>query len=705
MAVLLLAAGSAAAEPPTTLDETVEGDPAATFSPLRSGPGWPRVLRSELAPAGAGREARRRSLAAFVALDELHYVDEESPARVEFLDADSTPFTSAWFPDEALRAFEIDRMFRTLRALPRSPVPQARGKRARFALAVVTGDGIDNQQRNESAALLGLLEGGTVDPNSGVASSTACPAGPVDPAEAPRYTGVQDYDDYPENEAFYDPDQPAGRYAAWPRWPGLMDRAQQPFAAAGLPYPSYVSLGNHDRLAQGNQYANAGFESVATGCVKAFAPPAFGAGLASALTSTPQNGVAVPRDPGRGSLSYPELRKLYGSGRQADAHGFAYVDPAEAAASAGAASYYSFSPRPGVRLISINTVSEGGIAGPSAEGNLDDPQFQWLRRELERARGAGEVAVVFGHHPIASLNSTVPDEAAPACGSGPDRDPNAGCDLDPRDSRPIHGGKDVAALLTASPAVVAYVAGHTTKNRILPFKREGGGGFWQIESGAASQWPSQARLLDLMDNRDGTLSLFATMISQGGPVSVPPPGPAAGFDGDTLASIGRTLSFNDFQNDPVAKVGAPEGRNVELLLPDPRPAQARTAGGCRPRRAAVARFTGRRPRRARRAIKLRGVVTRTACARRVARVQVSVNRRGRGRRCRAVGKRGRLRPSRPCARRTWLPARGKARWTRRFPRGLPRGRYVARARAVDRAGHRQRRPAVRRFRLRPRTGR
>ena len=41
--------------------------------------------------------------------------------------------------------------------------------------------------------------------------------------------------------------------------------------------------------------------------------------------------------------------------RLPNAHGFGLVDPAETAASAGQASYYAFSPRPGIRMVSINT--------------------------------------------------------------------------------------------------------------------------------------------------------------------------------------------------------------------------------------------------------------------------------------------------------------------------------------------------------------
>ena len=80
-----------------------------------------------------------------------------------------------------------------------------------------------------------------------------------DSAAPQNYTGVQDFDDYLEGPTpqFYDPDSPAGPFGDWPLYPGLMDRAQQPFQAAGLTVPSYVSVGNHDGLVQGNAAANA----------------------------------------------------------------------------------------------------------------------------------------------------------------------------------------------------------------------------------------------------------------------------------------------------------------------------------------------------------------------------------------------------------------------------------------------------------------
>ncbi|MEX2196020.1 MAG: TIGR03767 family metallophosphoesterase [Thermoleophilaceae bacterium] len=565
VALALACAGQAGAQ--TTVDQTIVGDEGAAYSTLSLGPGWERVVREELAPAQAGREDRRDPLLYFAQMSDMHIIDEESPARVELLDLDGTPFTSAWRPHEAFGPHMNDYAVRGINRFTSSPVT---GEPLEFA--ITTGDSADNMQHNETGWVVKLLEGGTLDPNSGVEPDIPCG---TPPGEAERYTGVQDFDDYLETDYFYDPDHPAGRHAAWPRYPGLMDRAQQPFEAEGLAVPSYVAFGNHDGLAQGNNAAIAPYEAVGTGCVKPMGPlPPGGDLTATLLQTTPSQLVTVPPDEGRRFVNKPQYRALHDTGAQADAHGFGFIDPAESAASRGHASYYAWSPKPGFRFISLDTVAEGGVLAP--EGNIDEPQFRWLRGELQEAQAAGELAVVFGHHPIRSLTVNQSDEAAPPC-LLPDRhghDINPGCDLDPRSSTPLHLGQDLKALLLAHPNAIAYVAGHTHEHNITPFSRPGGGGFWDIETAAEIDWPLQSRLLDVVDNGDGTLSILGTVIDQASPVGTPPPG-TAGQDltPAQLAALGREFSFNDPQTGAGTSgsgVGDPQDRNVELLLPDPR---------------------------------------------------------------------------------------------------------------------------------------
>jgi metallophosphoesterase (TIGR03767 family) len=557
------------------------GDKAAGFQFLRTGPGEGFTVREGIgAGPAAGREKTRRSLAFFAQLSDFQLADEESPARVEALDPLGPPVESAHRPQEALIPQMVDQSIRQVNALKKSRVTGAP-----LQFAVLTGDNADSQQRNETEWVATLLQGGRIEPNSGSANPddyAACPPGTPGVEEAAKYTGFQDYDDWPESTEFYDPDTPLGRYSSWPTYPGLMDEAQKPFEAAGLDVPSYVALGNHDGLVQGNEDAQRPIEDIALGCVKAFAPSQasdiVGIDFSSLIGSQPENNVLVPPDPRRQYVDKAQYKAAYAKGPSG--HGFAFVDPKELEASAGAAAYYSFSPSPGLRFIAVDTVSEGGNVQDSSDGNLDDPQFKWLEEELKKATAADELAVVFGHHSVQSLTSQSWDEMALPCsgddGHGHGNSP--GCDRDPRSSQPIHRGEDFTALMHRYPHAVAYVAGHSHVNDVVSFPREGGGGFWNLRTSAEADWPHQQRLIELTDNGDGTLSIFGTLFDNAGPVEAPPAGTAAaGLPVDTLAAIGRTLGYNDHQKGGGSGEGQADDRNVELLLPDPRRSRTVTA--------------------------------------------------------------------------------------------------------------------------------
>ena len=79
-------------------------------------------------------------------------------------------------------------------------------------------------------------------------------------------------------------------------------------------------------------------------------------------------------------------------------------------------------------------------------------------------------------------------------------------------------------------------------------------------------------MLDLVDNRDGTLSIFATILDH---ASAPNPGgDGASASARRLASISRELSFNDPDSSngedghPDAR-GSAADRNAELIVADP----------------------------------------------------------------------------------------------------------------------------------------
>ena len=605
---LLAIAPASSADPSgrSTLRQTVKPGTGSGFVPLVKGAGESYIVeRGGTAKAKKGRRARRRSLAFFAQLTDPQIVDEMSPARVDFVDPAGGAVAASLRPHEALGLQTFDAIVRNVNRNRRSPVRGAGRRRAKLQFALATGDLADNQQLNETKWFRTVLDGGTVDPFSGRtidASNTCAGSSPDEVARmnadvaARRYTGLQDYDDWrgapPDRyPGFWDPDEAAptaGPYAAFPRYPGLLERAQAPFDAPGLKVPWYVARGNHDGLIQGNAPASTDlFRSIAVGCLKVFPSAAFDPAPyvgqsadqvfanfnnASFIAQLLAGARRVPPDPDRRIINKAEYRSLMADGSR-NAHGFARTPRAELNASNRTASYYAATLRKGIRFIGLDTVAEGG----GNDGNLDDPQYQWLRRQLRRARRRHQLVIVFGHHTLATLNNATADETAGAC--QPADEP--GCDADPRVSTPLHlgteGSATVGGLLAANKNVIAYVAGHSHANAIDFFPGRNGRGFWQINTASHIDWPQQSRLIEVLDNRDGTLSIFGTMLDSAAPQAAPAPANAITLSLRQLASLSRTLAYNDPQKGATgtpglvtAWEGSREDRNVELLVRDPR---------------------------------------------------------------------------------------------------------------------------------------
>jgi 3',5'-cyclic AMP phosphodiesterase CpdA len=589
-AVLGVRAAPAVAEPAgrTTLEETIGLSSAGGLLVPAPRSGAPFVLRVPGAMStGAARASGRRSLAFFAQLTDAQLADEMSPARLEFL-RPTTPFLGLWRPHEALGPQTFDQAVRNVNANALSGVPDGAGGRARLQFSIVTGDLSDNHQHNEVRWGVGLLEGRRIDPFSGarIGPGNRCPGAPrrvvrrLNAAVAARrYTGVQDGDDWTRrgalaSGAFYDPNAPRGAFGALPRFPGLLERAQQPFRAEGLAMPWYATRGNHDAFAQGFVGAR-GSAAIATGCRKVMpvrTPPAAnrvaeGWDSMRRLLARGRFG-RVPPDPRRRFVSPQAFKRLHG--RADRGHGFGMVSPGERRRSRGAASYYAWSPRPGLRFIALDTIADGG----GSTGNIDHPQYLWLRRQLTQARRRDQLVVAYGHHSLETMGNPRPDERAGPCGPA-----RLGCDHDPRRSTPVHLGQrgraSLRSLLLRFPNVILFVTGHVHYNRVFPHFRRGGSGFWQVTTASHMSYPQQTRLLELMDNGDGTLSIFGTVLDTAAPIGVPASGTAAAAMSDgQLASISRLLAANVGGARTVtaatASAAAQPAGNVELVLPEPR---------------------------------------------------------------------------------------------------------------------------------------
>ena len=529
----------------TTLEQAATPVGSGPYKRLTAGPGWPLVVRADLAGAASGRDDRRTGLASFVQFTDMHLADTESPVRFEYL---ARFIDSAYRPQEALTvqgASSLIERVNQVRQGPYTGLP--------FSMVMATGDNTDNHEQVELDWYMTVMSGGRITPSTG------------DPT---RYEGVQNSG----SAQYWNPEsslQDTYKAKGLPQIPGFLAGTGRPFDAPGLDIPWYTTVGNHDDSIEGTLPDLGLLNDLYTGSRKVEGcDSATAAQLADALQHNPAQAVTLlakllTSGGAIRTVTPDERRHPFTPTQFAQAH----LNPAHTGAGpvghgftqdsvSSGHLYYTFDLADGVLGISLDTTNRAGWA----DGSIGTGQLNWLESVLKahsghwydtngnRVRGGSDsrLVVLFSHHTSGTMGNLLPDPYHLLEGR--------------------HSGSELVALLQRYPNVVAWVNGHTHTNQITPHGHAvPERAFWEINTASHVDYPHHARIIEVADNQDGTLSLFTTLIESAAPYKTD----FTDTSDPGLAALYRELAYNDPYGAPAAHMGTAADHNTELLLAKP----------------------------------------------------------------------------------------------------------------------------------------
>lgn len=584
----------------TTLDATIVPQDNPTvgtkglFFRLKYGKGDKTLVRTELVGNNCHKRKtkNRKPLVSFIQITDVHIIDACSPGRVSFLAQyirEVTELQDSFRPQEGLTLQVADAMVRKINSIKEGPHTHLP-----ISFVISTGDVGDSQQQNELQNYVNVLDGRKVYPN------TATPG---------RYIGVQDDTPTINYSSFYHPndigipdDYKVGY--GFPSYNNLLNCASEPFQPTGLIYPWYTACGNHDCAKLGN-YGLGSYSMVellnqlGTGTL----PEGLNSKLIQAMTPTQAEAFALALQKQDSTAAFDIiknsiLRNVPRSGKRVlytpaefisthfnttnfpgpKGHGYT-IDNIN-----NNTLYYKFNVSEDIIGFTLNTCNPSGNLvdiSLAPNGSLGRIQLSWLESELRKYHSSyynvlgqlvktgnkDKLYVLFSHHNHTTMNNTYNE-------------------LDSVDNDPQKiDGVEFIKTIQRYPNVILWINGHTHRNIITPLYNTNNfddcledcndenkyqyNGLWEINTCSFVDFPQESRIIEIANNMDGTLSIFGTIIDHLSPPNICKKQCDCNYTITEMASISRTLSYNNPYDDSKTRGGLPKDRNVELIINNP----------------------------------------------------------------------------------------------------------------------------------------
>ncbi len=317
--------------------------------------------------------------------------------------------------------------------------------------------------------------------------------------------------------------------------PGPGNDPKDPLQAVGFPAPWYFVPGNHDLEVVGVAAVSADTRATALGNYSStgtrdytrwWAEPRRGSVVLDArraqldrstVVSTLQEGPASPGPVGHGFTAGQDV-------------------------SLGANYVVDVVPNL-LRIIAIDTSDHTGGSPGLVERALVDT---FLRPQLDRAQTDGVLVMLASHHATSDIDTRSGEIGAIVPTAVP--------------------GSELEALAASYTGVIAWLVGHDHEVRVRAIHGTDAAhpGYWEIQSGSIADFPSQARVVELVDNGNSTLSILGTMVD---------------YEAQScMERRFRRLSIMDMLSGwSRDHRGAARDRNVELVIPIPAATSAHIA--------------------------------------------------------------------------------------------------------------------------------